>query len=183
MGWAFQEKPQDVRRWFFDRFSWDSDTETYRCLQISLKLNACYAAVEKVQRSDSKREVFCAVSLIKYIPGERDRFNFGTKDMADSWGPTVAECPKHILDLLTDTDNECAIEWRARCRENLRKRMPKAGVRVRFENPIQFTDGSEVREFTVVRVGKRRKVLRDEYGLHYRISRSMWRDREWAIVG
>ena len=37
-------------------------------------------------------------------------------------GPYYYDCPKGILDLLTPTDNECANDWRRKCREKKEKK-------------------------------------------------------------
>lgn len=51
----------------------------------------------------------------------RDYDNFSYKMMDETDGPYYNRCPKSILDLLTPTDSEFANQWRARCRENLKK--------------------------------------------------------------
>lgn len=55
----------------------------------------------------------------------KDYFNFSYKDMCESAGPYRYNCPKGILDLLTATDNEYAINWRNKCRENIQKKKEK----------------------------------------------------------
>lgn len=182
MGWLFMEKPRDVKRYFFDKFNWETETAENCCLAISLKLNVCYAAIETTHKSDGRREVWAAVYLLKYVRNPFDGMNFGYKDLTESCGPVQADCPEYILDMLTDTDNENAIEWRARCRANAKKKVPPFGAKVRFAAPIQFRDGTEQTEFTVMRMGKRRKVLRGANGLFYRISRRLWKDRDWVLI-
>jgi len=182
MGWTFQEKPRDVRRYFFDQLSWESDKAINRCLALALKINVCYAAIETTYKDTGRTEVWALVCLLRYVRNPADGFDFGTKDMTEHCGPVQADCPARILDLLTETDDENANEWRARCRENLARRMPKIGTRVRFAHPIRFTDGSEEDEFQVVRAGKRRKILRGCNGRHYRLSRRVWRDYEWSVL-
>ena len=44
-------------------------------------------------------------------------FNFGYKAMSETCGPFCYDCPKGILDLLTETDSENANIWRSKCRE------------------------------------------------------------------
>ena len=182
MGWTFMEKPVDVRRYFWEGLNWESDTADHRCLALSLKLNVCYAAIEIVNKDDGEKRVEAAVILLKYIRNPRDGLSFGHKDMSENSGPVQCDCPASILDMLSETDNEYALEWRARCRNNLKKKIPPFGSKVRFEQPIRFEDGAELQEFTVVRMGKRRKVLRGSNGFHYRLSRYLWRDREWSVV-
>lgn len=182
MGWLFMEKPRNVRAYFEDKFNWETDRAVNRCLDIALKLNACYAAIETVQKESGEREVWAAVYLIRYVRNSFDGMDFGYKDMSEHMGPVQADCPPRILDLLTATDDEYALEWRRSCREALEKRMPGIGIKVRFAAPIRFTDGTEESEFTVARHGRRRKVLRGPYGRCFRLSRRLWREREWSIV-
>ena len=50
----------------------------------------------------------------------------GYKDMEESMGPYECDCPALILDLLTPTDRDYALHWRARCSENIAARGAKA---------------------------------------------------------
>lgn len=97
-------------------------------------------------------------------------------------GPYEDGCPAAILDLLTTTDNEQALNWRARCRERLaRRQRPLAdGDRIKLDQALTFVDGHVGDEFIVVKRG-RRLAFRDPvtHGL-YRISR--FKDRLWSIV-
>ncbi len=97
-------------------------------------------------------------------------------------GPCEAECPARILDLLTPTDKEYALDWRKRCRANLERRGRKLsdGDRLRLPEPMKFSDGHIGQEFIVARRG-RRLLLRDpDTGGYYRITRLM--ERAWSIV-
>ena len=182
MGYMFTERPRDVSQYFWDKFHWETESAVTRPLRVALKLNVCYAAVETVQKSDGRREVWCAVYALKYIRGDKDIYNFGYKDACDTMGPVQDDCPKAVLDLLTDTDNETANAWRTRCRRNLERIMPKIGTSVRFKRPICFSDGTEQTDFTVVRVGRRRKALRGTNGFYYRLPRRSWRYGDWSVV-
>lgn len=55
----------------------------------------------------------------------KDYFNFSYKDMDETCGPYESDCPKGILDLLSPTENEFALQWRTRCYENLAKKKNK----------------------------------------------------------
>lgn len=50
--------------------------------------------------------------------------------MDETVGPRIDNCPEHILDLLTPTDQEWANEWRQRCRAKIaaHKARPKVVV-------------------------------------------------------
>lgn len=102
--------------------------------------------------------------------------------LSEHMGPCEADCPVAILDLLTPTDSQYALEWRARCREKLARRARKLadGDRIRLLEPITFTDGNVAQEFVVCKRG-RSLVFRDlQNGRFYRISR--YRERPWSIV-
>src|SRR3546814_944011 len=62
---------------------------------------------------------FALVCLVRWNPRSRDGHQFGYKDMSENMGPCEADCPAAILELLSPTDHEYALDWRARCRANL----------------------------------------------------------------
>ena len=45
----------------------------------------------------------------------KDYYNFGYKDMDETMGPGDCDCPKSIIALLSETDNEYALYWRQKC--------------------------------------------------------------------
>ena len=97
-------------------------------------------------------------------------------------GPYEADCPARILDLLTETDNQHALDWRRRCRANLERRSRRLndGDTIRMAQTVTFTDGHIGTEFVVERRG-RRIVLRDPVSQRgYRITRLM--ERDWSLV-
>jgi hypothetical protein len=93
-------------------------------------------------------------------------------------GPCERDCPAAVLDLLTPTTYEYAIQWRADCRSNLskraaaRKRLPKEGDIVVLGEPMTFTNGAVLSRFRAVRLPRRRNLvyLSLERGGYYRIS-------------
>jgi hypothetical protein len=105
-----------------------------------------YGAIEKV---DTK-EIFCAVFLVRWSKGY---YNFSYKDMTEHVGPNVVNCPKRIMELLTELapTSEFAIEWRKRVQEYWNK---KANVHklandsiIKVSEAIRFTNGSEYQYF------------------------------------
>src|SRR3546814_15017544 len=101
--------------------------------------------------------VVSVVCLVRWSPRSRDGHQFGYKDMSENMGPCEADCPAAILELLSPTDHEYALDWRARCRANLvlRARKLSDGDRIRLPEPLTFTDGNVAQEF-VVRSEERR---------------------------
>jgi hypothetical protein len=76
--------------------------------------------------------------------------------MSEDMGPFYHSCPARILDKLSDTQNEEALAWRAKCRKaaGLRSTRNKGpalavGQRVRFAEPIRFTNGAILSEFDI----------------------------------
>lgn len=132
-----------------------------------------YAAV----RDDLTGEVWAFVSLIIRTRGY---FNFTFKDMDETSGPAEAEAPAAILDLLTPTEHEYAIQWRARCRENIAAKAarPKVakGDTVTFTHPLRFSNGVEAATFTLVE----RTTFRAANGMLVRIP--AWRDRDHKLA-
>ena len=66
---------------------------------------------------------------------------FFTKTMDEEMGPLYYQCPKAVLECLTDTLNENAIEWRKKCWQNIRRKekTPKLeeGTVIKFEFPFE----------------------------------------------
>src|SRR3546814_15426838 len=58
--------------------------------------------------------------------------------LTENMGPCEADCPAAILDLLSPTEHEYALDWRARCRANLAHRARKLadGDRIRLPEPV-----------------------------------------------
>lgn len=126
-----------------------------------------YAAV----RSADGAEVFGLVLLAE----RRDGVLF-TKPVSEDMGPAEDRCPARILDLLSEPGNEYASAWRERCRARLARGRPRVGQRVRFEQPLGFTEGSEHRVLGYVG-GSR---FRDADGRLYRVPN--WQDLAYGLV-
>lgn len=78
-----------------------------------------YAAIE-IKRNGIRECVFGQVALTS--TKWSDGMNFGYKDMNETIGPYYYDCPESILNLLTETEDEYALEWRRKCREKIEKR-------------------------------------------------------------
>ena len=72
-------------------------------------------------------------------------------------GPHACDCPEPILDLLTPTDRQYALQWRARCRENTATRRavaakpsPRAGQVIVFDEPLSFANGRTFEQLEVI---------------------------------
>lgn len=135
MGWTTTYKPPHIKATDYllhhsGALSWGPDClGQYTVLDTAIvNLKTFYAAVERIDKTSGAREVWAAVFLLGYWRSGNE--NFGWKDMDETMGPVEAQCPERILDLLTPTDNENALDWRARCRayHAARKSRPKIAV-------------------------------------------------------
>ena len=101
---------QGVLRWG------DDNPHTYRVLNSAfVRLREYYAAVEQVHKETGERRVWAAVIKVTMGRSKYDDCNFCWKDMDESMGPYYTNCPERILKLLTPTEHEYAIKWRAQC--------------------------------------------------------------------
>lgn len=131
MGWMWMHKPCGMTASEFlihhsGALRWTDSPYDYKVLDSAVvKLKTFYAAVEQVERATGERRVWAAVFLLGFAP--KAEYNFGYKDMDETCGPCEAECPERILDLLTETEYQYAIDWRARCRAKIaaRRARPK----------------------------------------------------------
>jgi hypothetical protein len=116
-----------------------------KILAISAVGTTVYAAVEFLNKPGStEREVtaFVVLTSRKVMRG----FNFGYNAYDENAGPFEVRCPVGILDMLTPTENEQALTWRARCRsyhadKRAATKRGKGLVEndiITFKNPLKF---------------------------------------------
>lgn len=67
-------------------------------------------------------EIVGEVVLTSFHDGE-----FYWNSMGETMGPCKTECPKRIINQLSPTDNEYALNWRKACLQHANKRKPKHG--------------------------------------------------------
>lgn len=152
MGWTFYHldypnKIEEVR----SLYTWQEDDRGAEVLDIAASGNIVYAAVHYWNHATNEDEIHAAV--VKTATVSRDYFNFGYKDMSESMNPFYYDCPKRILDLLTPTDNEYALEWRRKCAE--KRERTNALNRLKDGDRI-VSCGKTLEKYTcVLRSGKR----------------------------
>lgn len=96
--------------------NWGNKQEVVKSAMIS---TTYYAAV-KIKETN---EIYGLVILTQgRQKGDTYGCNFYYKDMSETCLPGYYDCPKGILDLLSPTDNEYALEWRKKCRESKGKK-------------------------------------------------------------
>ena len=82
-----------------------------RVLASSCPQNRTYYAAVQVKQNDVGGAVFAVVCKVLWNPNRKTGEQFGYKDMDESMGPCEDNCPRRILDLLTPTESEHAIDW------------------------------------------------------------------------
>jgi hypothetical protein len=130
----------------------------YEILKSSMVGATYYAAVRTLMRFTGKDEngkylyepfpdpekqpVWAAIVLTE--TNRKDFYNFSYKDLTEDAGPTECACPATILNLLSDTDNAYALNWRKRCMEHAENKKIKTrlnrfpvGSQIKFFNPFE----------------------------------------------
>lgn len=171
MGWTYVPKKygQTIKDFFSEQF----DSESGKVIACYSKLNVAYIAYETKQK-----EVIAIVCLL-----HRKNGYFGYKDMDETMGPFSYDAPAKLLNILTPTTNEWALQWRMKCQENLKKRKNRkkfsVGDTVKFEKPIYFGNGNEEDTFTVKSLKPLRFV---NHYTTYRIRKDTLDAIPWKIV-
>lgn len=149
MGWTFYNS-YEFKNGKIDRkaecdkmYTWEDTERKGRVLKSTMRGSVYYAAYEYTNKIKNTKEVIGVVVLTS--SDVRNGWNFGYKDMSEFMGPGYYDCPLSILNLLTPTDNECALEWRKKCYEKHNK--PKSWLKnLNIGDKIIFTryDGRKV---------------------------------------
>lgn len=124
MGWSgipkYELSRTDTkgRQEYFDHWvntGWPMDGGGYRMelLRSAMRGTTYYAAI----KDKVKNNVWAIVILTNIEDGF-----FYYKEISEDMGPCESDCPKAIIDLLSPTDCEYALEWRKRCLDNLAKK-------------------------------------------------------------
>ena len=120
---------QDAREKIDREFTWESEVEgvKYYCRPIAhaVKGSVHYLAIERYAPYTGERKVWACVVLTQI---DRRKGWFYEKTVDETMGPCERNCPAKILDLLTPTDREWAIEWRNDCRKNLEAKKTRQEV-------------------------------------------------------
>jgi hypothetical protein len=180
MGWTTcQEAPSDMDAWMKKELGWTAQDGSQKNTVLDtavVALTELYAAVE-TRHADGRREVWAAVFQIKFMrrsdDGRSRNFDgckFGYKDQSEHMGPGQTRCPTRILDLLTPTDHEYAVQWRNSCRTyHERQKLNKLenDEIIRFAEPLRFRNIDEPYDtFRIAKKGNSVKfvALDTQYG-------------------
>lgn len=171
MGTIGTERPKGVtNRKFFEDELMSSD---YVVLKDHSAGGYWYAAIQDRRTG----EVFAAVVKYYWVNSRYEPCNFFYKSMDETMGPFAWDAPDALLDLLSPTGNEYALEWRSKCRENnaaknqRRKTLKRVDLQPGDRVSIPYYPVLE--EATVVDAKKSR--FRGSDGVVYRVPG--WRDK------
>lgn len=93
------------------------DTRYFEIVKSVLKGATWYGAVKE------KKTGRVMGVVIKTSVKNNSYYNFAYKIIEETAGPYDYDCPKSIIALLSETDNEWAIAWRKKCLEKKRKNL------------------------------------------------------------
>jgi hypothetical protein len=154
MGWDYTHATHYTSKGTVDRkaevdtlYNWKE--EGYKKVEVvkSVMVGRVYYAAIKVTHYKTGIEEIKAAVVLTAIDSRRGYFDIGMKTMDETMGPCEATCPASILNLLTPTDDEWAIEWRNRCRANIeKKKSPTALKNLPVGSVIQFEHYGETIE-------------------------------------
>lgn len=161
MGWLYTNDYSGggVRAYLDRNFASENDEIKDEILKSALvAMSRYYAAVRTTTKETGESKIWALVVLVKYNPKATDGMTLGWKTMDETMGPTIDDCPKSILDLLTDPPaNDWATAWRARCRayHDNKPPRPQPGDILVFPEPLEFSDGTKETRFRAYRYGHR----------------------------
>lgn len=134
MGWTsynaeFYKNGKIDRKAEMDNRWTQEESEKYpkfRVLKSSMVGKIYYAAIE-ISRGGKVEQVFATTAITS--TNMKDYYNFSYKDLDETMGGCNYDCPVGILNLLTPTDNEYALQWRAECLKQQKKKKEKENLR------------------------------------------------------
>lgn len=85
----------------------------WEVLKSSIVNTTYYAAVKQTNLKSGNSVVFGMTILTS--TNLKDYFNFSYKEISEDMGPGDCQCPISILNLLDETTNQYALDWRERC--------------------------------------------------------------------
>ena len=171
MGWTETHYPKGMKFIDFvkEEFEYYNKKRKLTILDAALlKRREGYVACEAINKETGERIVFAVAMMIRWHKGY---YNICYKDMDESMGPNISNCPERILKLLTPTKYEYAIEWRKRCWDNIKKKKElrkiwkkiNPGTKLKFKNKLHFVNGYILDEGTVTRKTKNTLLLNGIY--------------------
>ena len=145
----------------------------FKVLKSAMVGSVYYAAVKNLVKCIGNNEegrgvyvpidngrVWGAVFLTSVEKGE-----FYYKDMSEDVGPAESKCPVSIINLLSETDDEFALNWRERCRENAKSaKNPQALKNLPVGTVIRFALNGK--DYEVVKMAPNHQFKRSWWLVH-----------------
>lgn len=103
-------------------------------IDSAIRNGTVYLAVRYTDTENDIEEVYGVVILTHYNKGL-----FTTKSMSENMGPVYYDCPVHILERLSPTENEHAKTWRDMCRKVREKKNKDA------HDPLSTMESGQIR--------------------------------------
>ena len=137
MGWTSVNKPKGMSLDEFFNKEFKCDTLKLIGKGYTKNLSEYYRACYNVE----KGVYFALVCKIHFGKGY---YNFSYKDMDESEGPYLYNCPKRIMDIIERSQpvNDMSKEWRMKVHKVLDTKLTKGKV-ITFKKPIDFGEFSE----------------------------------------
>jgi len=185
MGWTSLNKTagMSVKDFFCKEFNSVSSEASLEVIDCSATLSEAYLAIEVI-RAGKPREVFAMVCLIHYNP--KSYHNFSYKDMEETAGPYYYNCPERILNLLTPTTNQYAMEWRRECRETIEQKKARPSFKVgdilEFKEPISFSNAWKLKRLKAV--NKRKLIFKspDTNAVRFKLGRNLLNTNPYIVI-
>lgn len=138
MGWVFyRDPPADERAEIISLFA------PYHVEYLSKRGTTWYVAFSfevcrpSLVENPLQKCTTAGIVLTKRYAGE-----WGYKTLDETAGPYQFDAPLKLLDLLSETDNTHALEWRQACRDRAvlraKIRSIKDGDRIKLDSPLDF---------------------------------------------
>lgn len=118
MGWSsvevfyldFKNGKYDRKAYLDKEWNTHTNEASWEVLKSSMVGSTYYAAIKHTIFATGEVMVFADITITSI---ENNQFWY--KDMSESMGPYKYDCPVSILNLLSPTDNEYALQWRENC--------------------------------------------------------------------
>ena len=139
---------QSVKDCILGEINCTNESGSWVVIDYSQKSNVAYMAVKRV--TPKEEYVFACVAKFSVSNGQESAKLkiITTKIMDETEMPYYFDCPKRILNKLTEPKNEYSKKWRSLC---VPKKTIKFNESFVLKNPLNFTDGVTRKKFKKVK--------------------------------
>ncbi len=125
MGWtSYNLEPSEVETEVRRILETGSKNVSFKILKLEKKSSVYYAAVERIMDENPESRIVSGMVVLTAIDNS-DYYNFSYRLMDETEGPCVCDCSLSLVNLLSPTDSEYALQWRERVKEKVRERSEK----------------------------------------------------------